>query len=74
MEIGKLLLVKSHNIAAKCLRALSRLFSPNSIDQTSCKLGLVLACVCRIQHDDWSTGWENIDVAAVLSHVLLGAY
>ena len=42
------------SIAAKCLRILSGLFSPNLIDQSSCKMDLVLACVVRMLHDDWS--------------------
>ena len=29
-------------------------YSPNLIDQSSFKMGLVLACVVRILHDDWS--------------------
>ena len=40
--------------AAKCLRALSGLFSPNLTNQSSCKMGLVLECVVRILYDDWS--------------------
>ena len=36
------------------LKALSGVFSPNLIDQSSCKMGLVLACMVRILHDDWS--------------------
>ena len=42
-----------HDIAVKCLRTLSGLFSPNLIDQSSCKMGLVLACVVRTLQDDW---------------------
>ena len=42
------------SIATKCLRALSDLFSPNLIDQSSCRMGLALACVMRILHEDWS--------------------
>ena len=41
------------SIAAKWLTTLSSLFSPNLIDQSSCKMGLVLACVVRILHGDW---------------------
>ena len=42
------------SIAAKCLRALSGLFSPNLIDQSACRMSLALACVVIILHDDWS--------------------
>ena len=42
------------SIVSKCLRALSGLFSPNLIDQSSCRMGLPLACVMRIMHRDWS--------------------
>ena len=41
------------SIAAKCFSGLSGLFSPNLIDQSSCKMGLVLACVVRMLHNDW---------------------
>ena len=30
------------------------LFSLYLIDQSSCKMGLVITCVVRILHDDWS--------------------
>ena len=43
-----------HRIAATCFRAQLGLFSPNLIDQSSCRMGQVLACVVRILHDDWS--------------------
>ena len=39
-----------YSIAAKCFRTLSGLFSPSLIDQSSCKMGLVLACLVRILH------------------------
>ena len=42
------------SIVTKSLKTLSGLFSPNLIDQSSCKMSLVLACVVRILHDDWS--------------------
>ena len=42
------------SIVARCFRAQLGLFSPNLIDQSSCRMGLVLACVVRILHDDWS--------------------
>ena len=31
-----------------------KVFSPNLIDQSSCRMGLVLACMVRIVLDDWS--------------------
>ena len=44
----------SCSIAAKCLRALSRLFSPNLIDQSSCSILTTYAKKSPILHDDWS--------------------
>ena len=42
------------SIVTNSLKTLSGLFSPNLIDQSSCKMSLVLACVVRTLHDDWS--------------------
>ena len=43
-----------YSIAAKCLRTLSGLFSPNLIDQSSCKILTTHAKTRPILHDDWS--------------------
>ena len=53
----------------KCLRALPDLFSPNLIDQSSCKLNLVSACVGRILHDDWSIRLGENRRGRVLKHL-----
>ena len=42
------------SIAAKCLRTMSSLFSPNLIDQSSCRILTIHAKVRPILHDDWS--------------------
>ena len=57
--------VYSFSIIAKCSIALLGLFSPNVIDQSSCKMGLVLACMVIILHDDWSirSGINGPDMA-----------
>ena len=57
------------SIAAKCLRALSGLFSPNLIGQSACKMDLALACVVLILRDDWSiwSGENRLD--RVLKHL-----
>ena len=57
------------SIAAKYLRALSGLFSPNLIDRSSCRMGLVLACVVRILHDDWSIRLGENRLDMVLKHL-----
>ena len=44
----------TNSIAAECFRAQLGPFSPNLIDQSSCRMDLVLACVIRILHDDGS--------------------
>ena len=56
------------SITAKCLRALSGLFSPNLISQPSCKMDLVLACVVRILQDDWSIRLGENRLDRVLKH------
>ena len=55
--------------AANCLIALLGLFSPNLTDQSACKMGLALACVVVILHDDWSirSGENRLD--RVLKHL-----
>ena len=58
-----------HSIAAKCLRTLSGLFSPNLIDQSSRRTGLVLASVVRIQHDDWPIRLGENRPDRVLKHL-----
>ena len=57
------------SIAAKCLRALSGIFSPNLIDQSTCKMGLALACVITILHDDWSARLGDNRLYRVLKHL-----
>ena len=42
------------SIAAKCLRALSDLFSPNLINQSSCRISTSHAKARPILQDDWS--------------------
>ena len=42
------------SIAAKCLRTMSSLFSPNLIDQSLCKILATHAKSRPILHDDWS--------------------
>ena len=42
------------SIAAKCLRTLAGLFSPNLIDQSSCRILTTHANTRPILHDDWS--------------------
>ena len=54
-KVQRMLNNRHHTTAAICSRALLGLFSPNLIDQSACEMGLVLACVFRILHDDWST-------------------
>ena len=56
-------------IPVKCLRALSDLFSPNLIDQSSCKTGLVSTFVVRIWHDDWSIRLGDNRPDKVLKHL-----
>ena len=56
-------------IAAKCSRTLPGLFSPNLIDQSSCRLDLVLACVVRILHDDWLSSLGENRPYSVLKHL-----
>ena len=58
----------SSSIAAKCLRALSCLFPPNLTGQSSCRMDLVLACVVRILHDDWSIRLGENRPDRVLKH------
>ena len=43
------------SITAKCLRALSGLFSPNLIDQSSCRILSTHAETGPILYDDWSS-------------------
>ena len=57
------------SIAAKCLRTMSSLFSPNLIDQSSCRMGLALACVARILHDNWSMRLGENRLDMVLKHL-----
>ena len=57
------------SIAAKCVRTLSSLFSPNLIDQSLCRRGLVLACVVRILHDNWLTSLRENRPDMVLKHL-----
>ena len=45
---------KYTSIAAKCLGALSGLFSPSLTDQSSCKILTIHAKIRPILHDDWS--------------------
>ena len=56
------------SIAAKCLRALSGIFSSNLIDQSACKMGLALACVIIILHDDWSIRSRENKLNRILKH------
>ena len=44
--------VRENSMAAKGFRALLGLFCSDLIDQSPCKMGLVLACVVRILYDD----------------------
>ena len=46
-----------------------KVFSPNLIDQSSCKMGLVLVCVVRILHDDWSIRLGENRPARALKHL-----
>ena len=46
--------IRRDSIAAKCLRALSGLFSPKLIDQSSCMILTIHAKTRPILHDDWS--------------------
>ena len=55
------------SIAAKCLRAC--LPSCNLIDQSSGRMGLALACVVRILHDDWSIRLGENRLHMVLKHL-----
>ena len=57
------------SIATKCLRALSDLFSPNLINQSSCNMDLVLAYVDRILLDDWSVRLGENRLDRVLKHL-----
>ena len=59
----------TESIAGKCFRALSGLFSPNQIGQSSCTMGLVLACVVRILHDDRSIRLGENRPRRVLKHL-----
>ena len=59
-----------YRIATKCWKVLSGLFSPNLIDQLPCKMGLVLACVVRILHDDWSIRMGENRLDRVLKHLV----
>ena len=43
-----------NGIAAKCLRALSGLFSPNLIDQSLCRILTTHVTTRPNLHDDWS--------------------
>ena len=56
-------------IAVKCLRALFGLFSPNLIDQSSCRMGLALTCVVRLLDDDWSIRLGENKLCMVLRHL-----
>ena len=62
---------KSNGPQHRCqmFRALSGLFSPNLIHQSSCKMGLVLACVVRTLHDDWSIRLGENRPDRVLEHL-----
>ena len=51
------------------MRALSGLFSPNLIDQSSFKIGLFFACVVRILHDDRS--FKVVVVVVVVFYFIL---
>ena len=53
------------SVAAKCLRTLSGLFSPNLIDQSSCWILTTHAKIRPILHDDWSIrlGENRLDKA-----------
>ena len=57
------------SIPVKCLRALSGLFSPILTDQSLCRMGLVLACVDRILHDDWSIRLGENRLDTVIEHL-----
>ena len=57
-------------ISAKGLRSLSGLFSSNLTDQSSRRMGLVLACVVGILHDDWSLRLEENRPGRVLKHLV----
>ena len=46
--------IHSISIATKCLRALSVLFSPDPIDQSSCRILTTHAKTRPILRDDWS--------------------
>ena len=58
-----------YSIATKCLRTLSGLFSLNLIDQSSCKMDLVLASVVRIRYYDWSIRLGENRPDRVLKHM-----
>ena len=62
-------MVNKDSIGAKCLRTLSGLFSPNLMDQSSCKMGLALACAVRILHGDWSIRLGESRPDKVLKHL-----
>ena len=57
------------SIVAKCLRTLPGVFSLNLIDQSSCKMGLVVVCVVRILHDDWPIRLGENRFDRVLKHL-----
>ena len=42
-----------NSISTECLRTLSGLFSPNLIDQSSCRILITHAKTRSILHDDW---------------------
>ena len=50
----KLMILRNTSIAAKCLRTLSGLFSPNLVDQSSRRILTTHAKTRPILHDDWS--------------------
>ena len=59
----------TESIAAIYFRTLSALFSPYLIDQSSRRMGLVLACVVRILHDDWLASMGENRPDRVLKHL-----
>ena len=61
-------------MAAKCLRALSGLFSPNLIDQSSCRILTTHAKTRPILHDDWSIWLGENRLGRVFKHLVAMLY
>ena len=57
------------SIAAKCLRAMLNLFSPNLIDQSSCRILITHAKARPILHDDWSVRFGENRSERALKHL-----